>query len=211
MDLGFKDLTVVLFAYYDFRASKLIIDDEVVAIGPQIPDLMARIKEKEKLLWTNPLSGDEKKVHLRVSDINYLVTQEISRMSNGEMNFLATSKHDKDAALNTVRVMLASKKIIIHPRCETLLRHLRNVKYKSASQKTTFARSADEGHYDAVDALIYLCRSVNYNQNPYPPHYELGKKDLFLTNPASYVNPTGSQAVDVFAKVFKNIKTLNRG
>lgn len=30
MDLGGKDLTAVLFAYYDFRADKVVIEDELI-------------------------------------------------------------------------------------------------------------------------------------------------------------------------------------
>jgi len=36
MDIGFKDLTVVLFGYYDFKADKLIIEDEIVKEGKDL-------------------------------------------------------------------------------------------------------------------------------------------------------------------------------
>ena len=36
MDLGFQDATVVLFAYYDFRAGKVIIEDEYVVSGNDV-------------------------------------------------------------------------------------------------------------------------------------------------------------------------------
>ena len=63
-----------------------------------------------------------------------------------------------------------------------LIRHLKNVKW--SSNKSVFARSPDNGHYDAVDALIYLIRNIVYSKNPYPASYglNLNAKDVFVTN-----------------------------
>ena len=201
MDLGFKDLTVVLFGYYDFRAAKLIIQDEFVASGQdmQLPLLMDAIKSKEKQLWTNIYTNEIKKPYLRVSDINYIVTSEINRASKGEINFIPAKKDDKDAALNTLRVMLSSHKIIIHPRCTSLIRHLRNVKWASANNKSVFARSPDNGHYDAVDALCYMARHVAYTKNPYPANYGMNTKDLYIANREKF---EGNNQFDAYRKIF---------
>jgi len=193
MDLGYKDLTVILFGYYDFRADKVIIEDEIVRTGKemQLPDLTRDILKKESELWTNPLTNETRKPYVRVSDINYIVTQEISRISDGQIYFIPTKKDDNESALNNLRVMLASKKIIINPKCKTLIRHLRNCKWKSIEKKSTFARSPDNGHYDAVDAAKYFVRSVVYTKNPYPSNYNMNMKDLYVTNPQSfYSNPS---------------------
>ena len=79
MDLGFVDLTVVVFGYYDFRAAKIIIEDEIVIKGSDLhlPSFADKILETEKRLWSNPLTNEMKQVR-RVSDINYIVTKEIS-------------------------------------------------------------------------------------------------------------------------------------
>ena len=152
MDLGYKDLTVVLFGYFDFRANKVIFEDEIVLSGKelQLPELTNQILKKEAQLWSNPLTGETKAPYLRVSDINYIVTQEISRISNGKASFAATKKDDKESALNNLRVMLATGKVIISPKCKTLIRHLRNCRWKNTEQKKTFARSPDNGHYDEI-------------------------------------------------------------
>lgn len=201
MDLGFKDLTVVLFAYFDFRADKVIVEDEYVTSGNdmQLPILMRAIKQKESERWFNPYTNEVKKPYLRISDINYIVTNEISRASNGEIHFIPAKKDDKDAALNTMRVMIANKKIIIHPRCKTLIRHLQNVKWKSANDKSLFARSPDNGHYDAVDALCYLVRHVAYSKNPYPATYGMNMKDLYIAKPEKF---NGQSQLDVYRKIF---------
>lgn len=173
MDLGFNDLTVILFGYYDFRAAKIIVEDEYVINGQNLhlPNLVEVIRKKEAELWTNPLTNEIKTPYKRVSDIDYIVLNEIRRISNNEIKFEATKKDNNEAAINTLRVLLAKKQIVINPRCKTLLRHLKNVKWKSANNKDKFARSPDDGHYDAVDAMKYFVRAINYNKNPYPAHY----------------------------------------
>lgn len=201
MDLGFTDLTVVLFAYYDFAKDKIIIEDELVTNGPEmhLSTLTENIEKKEKALWTNTMSGEVQKPHLRVSDINYIAMNEIRKHSGNKINFIATRKDDKDSAINNLRMQLAAKKIIIHPRCKTLIRHLQNVRWKSAKNKTEFARSPDDGHYDAVDALIYLSRAIVYSKNPYPAHYGYKLKDLHVQNPDAFNNRDPAQ---IYARIF---------
>lgn len=185
MDLGGKDLTVVLFGYYDFRADKIIIEDEVVMdfrkADSNIKTLVDNILKKEDSLWTNPLTLETRPPYLRVSDINHIVLKDIADTSHYKLMFQVTKKDDKVSAVNMMRDYVQQKKIIINPRCETLVRHLRNVKWQK-NDRTLFARSPDDGHYDAVDALIYLTRSIVFSKNPYPKGYDLNLRaaDAFV-------------------------------
>lgn len=201
MDLGYKDLTAVLFAYYDFRADKVIFEDEIVLSGKelQLPDLTEKILKKEADLWTNPITNEVKTPHIRVSDINYIVTQEIARISNNNITFLPAKKDDNESALNNLRVMLANKKIIINPKCKNLIRHLRNCKWKNVETKTTFARSPDNGHYDTVDAAKYLIRSISYTKNPYPLHYNYNLQDLYVNNHKNFYRQNN---LDTYKAIF---------
>lgn len=205
MDIGGKDLTVVLFAYYDFRADKLIIEDELVqGYDQRLNHLVAGIQRKEEELWRNVYTNEVKEPYMRVSDINYIAIQEISRLSNSKINFTATKKDDNDSAIRMMRVMLAEGKVIIHPRCVTLRRHLKNVKWYSNNDKSKFARSPDDGHYDAVEALKYLIRNVVFSKNPYPKGYGLDLKSMYVTNPGKF-NNSMSGDMSVYRKIF-NIK-----
>ena len=47
-----------------------------------------------------------------------------------------------------------------------LIEHLRNAIWNT--NRTTFERSEKHGHYDAVDALKYLVRVVDWRKNPTP-------------------------------------------
>ena len=209
MDTGGKDLTVVLYAYYDFRAGKVIIENETVINFQQkdmnIEVLTKDINKIEKELWTNPISGEYKQPNIRVSDISYILTQEIYMQSrklfpvDQGISFQVAKKDDADAMINNLRIMIGSKQIIIHPRCVTLIRHLKNVRWDK--QRKKFARSVDDGHYDAVEALKYLVRVIEYKKNPYPSHYGLNPNGLFVANPAKFAENGNSQH-DIYKKIF---------
>lgn len=206
MDLGAIDLTAVLFGYYDFRAAKLIIEDELIADFSKkdmnIERLTSLIKSKEENLWTNLITNEVKKPALRVSDINPIVMQEIAVKSYGQISFMTTRKDEKETSINNMRALLGGHKIIIHPRCVNLIRHLDHVKWKSVKNKMTFSRSEDNGHYDCVDALIYLCRNVMFSKNPYPAHYDLGSGEIFIPNKDAYSAQKRSKALSTFNQIF---------
>ena len=210
MDLGAVDLTAVLFGYYDFRAAKLIIEDELEADFSKkdmnISKLTDLILAKESQLWTNIYTNEVKKPHMRVSDLNLIVTQEIAVKSHGRISFVNTRKDEKDAAINNMRALLGAGKIIISPKCKKLTQHLDNVKWASAKNRETFGRSKDNGHYDFVDALIYFTRMVNYGRNPYPPNYDLGGGDIFIPNYDLYNEQKRSKAAAALHKIFGSNK-----
>lgn len=213
MDLGGKDLTVAIFGYYDFRANKVIIEDEIVmdfqVQGSSIPLLAQKIIDKEKELWTDSITNEFKKPYRRISDINYIVTNDIRLHSKGQLVFDNPSKIDKDSAVNELRAMLASHKIIINPKCTTLLRHLDNVRWKPGSNKKHFARSADNSHFDGADALLFLIRHIVYSKNPYPSGYDLNLK--FGNNNYIVVNKNldNQKKTEIFNKML-NIKKVKR-
>ncbi len=219
MDLGGKDLTAVLFGYYDFRAGKVVVEDEIVLDFQQannnIKKLVTLIKEKEEKLWTNIITGEIRKPYTRVSDINPIVIKEISTISqeafgrDHTINFSLAAKDDKEAALNKLRIMLAAKQIIIHPRCENLIKHLRNVKWSNSS-KMTYARSPVYGHYDFCDSLIYMIRSIDYSKNPYPYHYGYNLNELHVQNPSGFQNSQSNYQLETYKKMFSQFNPLTR-
>lgn len=210
MDLGYDDLTFLVFAYYDFRAAKLIIEDELVFDFKEKDNHIAKLAElilkKEFDLWNNPLTHETKELYKRVSDIEKIALNELYNASKGKLRFEITKKDDKETAINNLRIMLASKKVIINPRCKTLISHLRNVKWRTANDRKVFARSADSGHFDGVDATIYLARVVNYKKNPYPAHYDYNQTDLYVANTDNYYK---NDKHEILRKMF-NIKIKRR-
>ena len=202
MDLGFKDLTALIFGYYDFRAAKLVVEDELVfdfkVEGNNLAKLSKAIKTKEEQLWTNILSGEVKEPYIRVSDVDYIVLQELYNQSNRTLSFTPATKSDKEANINNLRTLLTANKIVISPKCVNLIRHLKNVKW--AKNKREFARSAENGHYDLVDALLYFVKHVSTTKNPYPLSYGYNPHDLYVRNPDAFKGD--SNYTTAFNKIF---------
>jgi Terminase large subunit, T4likevirus-type, N-terminal len=179
LDIGFKDLTVVLFGYFDFKNGAIVIEDEISQDGKTLlMDVFAKnIRAKEESLWTSPLSGEFKPPHLRVADNNNLIMlNQLTYQHN--IQFIPTAKDNKEAALNTLRMKIANKQIYINPRCKTLIYHLRNGSW--AKNRKEYARSPDAGHYDAIDSLVYFVRNVQETKNPYPAGYGFISREQFF-------------------------------
>lgn len=203
-DIGFKDYTAILFAYYDFLQGKLIVEDEIVVNKKTTHEIARLIKEKEqKLLW-EPTTNEMRFPHLRVSDNNLFVINDLQKLHG--ITFVPTMKDDKEAAINNMRIMINAKKVIIHPRCITLIKHLEEGTWKkSGSGKTRdFDRSSDNGHFDTLDALIYLIRNVQFSKNPYPAGYNMPSKE----NNFQYREKPVSDAYQQLANLYKFKKSL---
>jgi len=170
MDIGLKDLTAVLFAYYDFKSSKLIIEDEFSINGQKFTTqaLADNIRSKEATVFADSFTKEIKEPYLRISDNNLIVINDLYQLHG--LSFLPTRKDDKDAALNNLRMLLADEKIIIKPKCVNLIRHLRDATWNKS--RKSFDRSPDNGHYDFVDSIIYLVRNIQWNKNPYPAGWD---------------------------------------
>ncbi len=212
MDIGGKDLTVVLFGYYDFVKNKLVIEDEI-KFNFQIPGnnlelLTKQIMAKEKELLYNEDINEQRIPYKRVSDIDPIAVQEIlkySKENNGNLYFSNAKKDDKDSALQDMRVRLGSRQVIINPKCVTTKLHLENVRWASPTNKEKFARDPEMGHYDAVDALKYMIRSVQFTKNPYPAHYNIQKQDLYVPNLEKF-NQKSNDPVQVYHTIFNTKK-----
>ncbi len=184
MDIGFKDLTAVLFAYYDFDHGVVVIEDEFSVNGIKMTtDYLAQeIRKKEESLWTDKMTGEFQQPYKRISDNNPIVINDLLRLHN--LIFHATQKDNKDAQVNNTRMMIGGREVMIHPRCKQLISHLENGIWKT--NRKEFDRSADNGHFDFIDALIYLLRNIDRNRNPYPKNYRhslLGRSGDLFHNP----------------------------
>lgn len=189
MDIGFIDMTAVLFAYYDFRTQQTVILDELVINGTKLTTdyLAANIKEKEFSLFQYPSTKLPVPVYLRVADNNnQILLNDLNRLHN--LIFVPTAKDNKDAQINELKMRLKTERIIIHPRCKNLIYHLKSAKWDK--QRKSFIRIPSHphegllgGHCDALDALLYLIRNVQTYKNPYPANYgNLTGSNIFHRN-----------------------------
>jgi hypothetical protein len=175
MDIGFRDYTAILFAYYDFLKNTVVIEDEVIIKGTRVTTkaIADAIKEKEEKLWQH------KKPFLRIADNNNLILLNELTQSPYNLPIFPTAKDNREAAINKVRLLIQKEQIIINPRCVVLQQHLQHATWNN--KRSEFERDPLNGHFDALAALIYLCRNVQYQRNPYPPEY-------MMTTDAFYVD-----------------------
>jgi len=197
MDVGMTDLTVVLFGWFDFINNKLIIEDELVVDGQQFNTeyLAQGIKIKESKLFKEEFTGDVIPPYLRVSDNNLIVIRDLWALHG--LQFIPTEKDDAAAALNKVRIMIQNEQIIINPRCKTLIGHLETGIWNK--QRTSFARSGDNGHFDAIDSLKYMVRNVQFSKNPYPANFF----NNYKTDAFGYKSAPNNQSHEIIKKLFK--------
>lgn len=210
MDIGFKDLTVVVFGYHDFKANKIVIEREIVKSGKdlKLKEFAEEILKTEDILWTNHLINEKVDPKVRCSDIEPIVTQEIYNQSGRRLYFTPVKKERdyKLPLINTIRMMLRNGQIVIHPSCKTLISHLKNGKWKNG-QKDDFERSPGSdkdgipaGHYDAIDAFLYMIKSMDFNFNPIPAGYRDRKPD-FMRDPSKFQD-RANNSVEVFKSIF---------
>lgn len=168
-DLGYLDLTVVLFGWWDFKRTRLVVEDELVLQRTTSAEIQRQSAEKERALW------GEREPFRRVADASAITVAdmraiEAQRSRDDAALWTMPLKDDKEAAINALRVSLTRGEIVVHPRCRTLISHARHAVWNEA--RTSFERSGEMGHFDAVDALLYMHRSVVRNRNPYPPEWQ---------------------------------------
>lgn len=185
MDLGWSDYTHVLFAYVDFTAQKLIIEDEYWTHYESEGPIVDAIRAKEHTLWfslpTNRLTQSNGNIDpvsqnlapnlplvhkvRRIADADPLVLR--SFYSTHRMSFEPAIRHDKDATLSALRHLILSDKLRVHPRCVQLIYQLDNGIWNE--RRTDYERSEVLGHCDGISALAYLNRQAPWKKNPFPP------------------------------------------
>lgn len=166
-DPGQKDRTGVLFAYWDFRNAKLVIEDELLLDHPTTRDLATAVRKKEAELWP----GRTPLRFLDAAGDGGLRFMADMRQQFG-VEWRAARKDDRLAAINLMRTSVQSRELVISPRCKHLDRQLRDVIWNTrASDFSRAGEGSIDGHYDLVAALVYLCRSVNRKANPFPASY----------------------------------------
>ena len=217
MDLGFKDLTVTLFGYYDFTRSALVILDEHVINGPDLKTdtLKNEIKKHEKMHYVTSMG--EQEAYMRVMDNNNLMlTNELQREHG--LLFVPTQKHNKDQVIDMVRRWTEQGRIIIHPRCMNLIYHIKNAQWHYTRAGTSTGKfkhlegNEDAGllrsHADALDALIYMVRNIHTHRNPYPENYGININSSTYMSPK--YKPKGAAEASDFMRKLMNLRKNNK-
>ena len=157
-DPGLKDKTGILIAYHDFEFDKVIITDELLLTKADTKTIVDETSRKVQERF------GEHPVKYNVIDDN------TGRLVNDiwtyhKARYISARKDDRDAAINAMRLQFRQLKVSIDPRCRLLIAQLENAVYKNIGSDD-FLRT-DQGHYDLVDACIYLLRHIDRHLNPF--------------------------------------------
>lgn len=183
MDPGWKDNTGVLFGYWDWDRKWCCVEDEVCESRLNSEDILTRVKRVEHALWNGVKrrDGDTGRLKpqplLRVTDRDGRLQQDLAMAG---VVFAPTMKDKKLQQVDALRVAFTKGQIVIHPRCKKLINQLRNAVWKNKTMDKFAWEGGEMGHYDLVDALIYMWRAMQQRQrmNPYPTeHYYVNGKD----------------------------------
>jgi hypothetical protein len=201
MDVGYRDYTAHILGYWDFNRSKLIIEYEYA------------LRENE--FTTEKLAHEIKQNEKEYKQINQTRIKRIA--DNNNLNILAdlarlyklpfspvSKKNGKSWMVNQLRQFVKSGKLIIHPRCKKLIASLEFGIWKKGLDE--FARSPELGHYDFVDALIYMVAVLLptiQNVNPIPPLYKLNVTNMMFPNgmPAAHQDDANDAIKKMFPKL----------
>ena len=202
-DIGYRDLTVFLFGYYDFKKAQLVIVDEVVMNGPTMTTeaLAKQVKLIESIRFVE--ENDQVDPYLRVMDNDLKLINDLRQLH--DIGFIPTKKDNKDGAINEMKIWMGQGRVRIHERCLHLIYHLEYGQWnKSRSDFKRLADSPDKtvkgGHVDAIPALYYLIRNIHTHRNPYPNNY--GREITEKTHVSRLnMDNNKSEGVDIMRKL----------
>lgn len=169
MDYGTVDWTAILYGYFDWSQQILFIEAETLMRGDKVNS--HTIAEAIRQQQVN-LGWREEEVYRRVSDHTDLLN-DLSAFH--KLSFTQTDKEDKDVMVNVLREAVMKGKVRVSSDCPMLIGCLEHgvwaTKKKNGNRikdPGNFARSKMYGHYDPLDALIYMIRKVDKYTNPLP-------------------------------------------
>lgn len=173
-DLGYVDLTHVSFAYFHYELDLLVIEDEVALRRPTSTDVQRAAEAKARELW-----GDRKPA-VRKLDGPAITVADIARLERTDLERLEGEHDDPErwstvwngelgAKVNAWRRRVATRKVLISPRCRVLIAHNTHARWNP--KRTSFERVQSEDgqhHYDGCASAVYLNHEIKVHVDPRP-------------------------------------------
>lgn len=177
-DGGFNDLFVVAYIEWDFVHNVFFVFDESVFSRKASSEVQHAVNAKERHWW----KGAE--IRGRYIDAQPITRADMTRIMlpnelgeadpARESRWRAARNDEKMAAVNRLRVATQYGRYRIHPRCKTIIAHMRHGIWNE--KRTDFARPKKllegnqiaPGHFDGVAVCMYAERHVDRTHNPTP-------------------------------------------
>ncbi len=157
---GSQDKSAGCIAIADFHRDKmLVVSDFMLDANTPSREIVASARELEGFAQ----HGYEERLSIFADAPPQMLLDWLN-----QFNYCAQLplKDDVQAALNALRLAFQQGKILIHPRCRSLIGCLKTARWNN--KRTDFVRSDAYGHADPLMALVYANRSLNRTANPWP-------------------------------------------
>lgn len=210
LDIGYRDFTAWIHGYFNFNSGQLIIENEYALKENDFTTkvLADNIKEREdeyKKLNTTRIRriSDNSNLNL-IADLSRLHKLSFAPVSKNTGS--GTDRKGKEWMVSQTRKWIQDGNLLVHPRCTMLIASLEFGIWKDGHSE--FARSEELGHYDFIDALIYLIAGLMpaiRNVNPVPPLYNINTSTTMFPNnviPTQHENPQDKEILKIFKPGF---------
>ncbi len=203
MDVGYRDFTAWIMGYYNFLDAKFYIKKEIAMRENEFRT--DRLAEQIKKTEADFISSNLGRVRRIADNANLNILADLSSIY--KIPFAPVSKKNgKEWMVNQLRQAVKAGKIIIDPSCKMLISSLEFGIWRK--NRDDFDKSPDLGHYDFIDALVYLVAVLLptiININPIPPLYKINiTNTMFPNNQVPYNENQGSMD-DAVRKMFPKI------
>lgn len=163
MDTGWVDFTALIWAYPEWPSQHLIVEKTILVRKKNTGFIARLIKETEEELYgaTGP--------YHQVQRVGDLTPQQLDdlEVDQGVTVLPAVDRHDPDATIAHLRTRIYERRIrIVEPTNRGLIYQLENGVRDPKTLK--IPRTPELGHCDALMALAYGNRNVDYLANPFP-------------------------------------------
>lgn len=194
-DWGVRDKTALIFATYDFKRAKLIIEKTVTLTNKDVvtSNIAKIVNLTAAALW------DKSRVYRYVGDNNLQIINDLNY--DYDIPFVSTDKTDLFAMVNSVRELIKSGQLAVSTSCQEMVGNLRSGIWDKNFR--SFERTEAYGHFDLLAALIYLNRNLDKRTNPIPDNYYINYQRDW-SNLKQKENPL-AQALGIKTKKLKDV------
>ena len=163
IDWGSKDFTAIIFATWDFKRAKLVVEGELTFSGTAVRSdkIAEQINIMKLKLW-----GEDASIYRMISDsADPILINELN--GHPGMNCTPVYKEKSlEAMLNQFRILVAAEKIEVSPTAPMTISNLKSAVWDK--QRSMLDKDPYNHHFDHLMALVYLTRGLVPNDNPIP-------------------------------------------
>lgn len=202
IDWGSKDFTAIIFATWDFKRAKLVVEGELTFSGTAVRSdkIAEQIRIMQLKLW-----GEDSAIYRMISDsADPILINELN--GHPGMNCIPVYKEKSlEAMLNQFRILVSAEKIEVSPTCPMTISNLKSAVWDKA--RSALDKDPYNHHFDHLMALVYLTRGLVPNENPIPKDFGIdGTRIIDLDFDKKGGKSLGAQALeDAYKKFHRRI------